>query len=268
MDVFSFQNYRDIITSYLAGQTSKRGSQKRLAEAAGCQASYFSQMLSGQVQLTLDQAAGIAIFLQFDEDETEYFLALVGYERSGSRHLQSILRQKLEKIRRHHSQLSSKIKNSAAVPDQGLMIYYSTWYYSAIHVLIAIPKFANEKAIAEVLGLSRQLVASALAQLEQMGLAEKQENKWISLQKNIHVPHNSPLYLMYHGIWRQLANRRMGESSNPADINYTALYAMSQDDFIKMRELVFNFIEETRKIVIPSPEEQLVCCLVDFFTLE
>ena len=58
------------------------GYQRQLSEAAGCHTSYLSQVLADKAQLTPDHAAGLAVFWQWNETASEYFLTMVQLERA------------------------------------------------------------------------------------------------------------------------------------------------------------------------------------------
>jgi len=78
------KDYRSFLLSVVEDPEKTRGYRKRLADEAGCQPSYLSQMLKGSVELTLEQAERLCGFWKLDELEAEIFLNLVLMGRAGS----------------------------------------------------------------------------------------------------------------------------------------------------------------------------------------
>ena len=74
LTIYEFEDYRQFIRHQLEANKQQRGYQSVLAKAAGCQPSFFSQAVRGQVQLTPDHAVGLADFWQLDSHQTDYFL--------------------------------------------------------------------------------------------------------------------------------------------------------------------------------------------------
>src|SRR5688500_3877864 len=82
----------------------------RLAEAAGCQRSYLSQVLAKKALLSPEQAMGLADFWGLSSREADFFLMLVLHERAGTARLRGKLAQKLEGLRQEGSTLSGRLK--------------------------------------------------------------------------------------------------------------------------------------------------------------
>jgi hypothetical protein len=57
MNVFHFGTYRAFIKDRIQAFSESRGYQGQLADIAQCQKSYFSNVLSGKVNLSAEQAA-------------------------------------------------------------------------------------------------------------------------------------------------------------------------------------------------------------------
>ncbi|MGX9105212.1 hypothetical protein ACWTQZ_26385, partial [Escherichia coli] len=51
------------------------------------------------------------------------------------------------------------------------------------------------------------------------------------------------------------------------DVQYSAVYALSEGDCDRLRRETLAFIQRTREIVIPSPEKTVACLVCDFFEL-
>ena len=266
LDVFNSRSYREFIKSAIKANNTTRGYQARLADAAGCQKTYLSQVLHSNIHLTMDHAAGLCRFWQFSEEQTSYFLDLVQIERSSSPHLTSFLKARLETIRRSAADLSTRYKTEAPIDDASIMRYYSAWYWGAIHVLLSIPNQWSDSKIAAHLRLPLQQVSETLVGLAAMHLVEKKPDGWVTTKNSLHLPRGSPLTALNHFNWRNLALSRLLESPNEG-LHYTAIQALSVEDAKRMQERIMACIDETRAIVAPSPEEKMVAFTCDFFSV-
>lgn len=233
-----------------------------LAEAAGCQLSYLSQILSGKALLSLDQAVGLAELWQLSSLETDYFLELVQLERAGTPKLKNILKRRITEIKKEGERLTSRITQleNQIVPDSS---YYLTWYYTAIHILLTIPSFDSEAPIGKRLGISIEKVRQGLEILEKLGFAQLQKGRWRNVKSNVHIPRESPLHELNHFHWR---NQSVSAVQNRRDaLSYTGIHSLSRKHLDEIKELAARFLAKARHIIETSPEEELICLNCDLF---
>src|SRR4051812_23465834 len=94
--VFDFENYRAYLQEAL---NAKHGSQTRFAKALSCQPAHISKVLSGDAQLSLEQADLANEFLSHSPDQSDYFLLLVEYDRAGTARLKKHFLRHLSRAR-------------------------------------------------------------------------------------------------------------------------------------------------------------------------
>src|SRR5437016_3714585 len=139
MSPFEFKEYKSFVRWKIDGNRGIRGYQSQLARAAGCSRSFLSQVLGRDIDLTRDHAAGLGEFWSLDPLQFEYFLTLVDLSRVRSEHLRNHLERKLARIRGDHSNLSKRLGKEAIDGARAELIYYSSWTYGAIHMLLCVP---------------------------------------------------------------------------------------------------------------------------------
>lgn len=264
MKIFNSNSYVEVIKYALVENSSVRGYQSRMAEAIQVHNSYLSRVLSEQVHLTPDQAVLLGNFWRLDEDEMEYFLALLHYQRAGTKELRQVLKHQLERIRRKQEDLAERFKDAKLLVNNDQGLYYSAWYFSAIHFLLLVPGFNRPNAIAQRLGLPLFLVESALQTLAQMGLAREEKREWSAIISNLHLSNMSHWSSIYHSNWRQRVGFKLQER-NPDDFHFTGLQVMSEKDFGVVKGILRDLVEEVRNIALPSKEENLYCLGADWF---
>jgi uncharacterized protein (TIGR02147 family) len=265
MNIYTYQDYKDFLKDWLNSQKRVRGLRLSLARALGCQSSFISRVLRESHHLTPEHALSCAQFMNLSESETDYFLHLVHHQRAGTKDLRELLLSKIKKMQDVENDISNRYGKYTTSPPEGLSPdYYSSWLYSAIHYATTIPHLQKLHALAEKFSLPEPIVLSTLKYLVQVNLVKRIEDRWVASNKNMHLTKNSALLQAYHSSWRLQAINEFTKQK-AQDLNYTAVYTLSKNDYKKIRSMLVNFIDHSRSLVLPSKEEILVCLNCDFF---
>ena len=262
MNVFSYKNYLEILQESLKSNQETRGFHGQLAKAADMHPSYLSRILHGSIHLTPDQAAGLCEFWKLNHDESQYFLTLVNWERAGSPLLKKRLAAELKNIKAQHEDLGAQLP-AEKIDNLKENLYYSAWYFSAVHVLLTIPEFQTEVAIAGKLNLPMLQVRKILESLEQWQLVQKVKNKWEPTKNNVHLANHSWMSGFHHTNWRTKMCDKI-QFQNPEDLHYTGVHSLSRNDFKKIKDLLTDALVNVDKTVRPSKEEELCCLVIDW----
>ncbi len=262
--IFQFSEYTDFLKSLIESTKNIRGYQAKLAAAANSHTSYFSRVLSGAVQLTPDQAANLAQYLGMTPDQTDYFISLVSFARAGSLALKKVIERQLFDLKKKSQEISQRFSSSKDLSGSEAGIYYSAWYYSAIHMLLMIPGQQSESVLAKRLGISEGMAQKALEVLLSLKIIEKKGSRWLVKETDLHVPNQYFWTPVYHANWRQRAAYRVFEQRDE-DIHFTALHSMSRSDFELVKELLRETVQKIRGIAAPSKEEDVFSVGIDAF---
>ena len=262
--LFIFKDYKAYIRARIDASESPRGLISAYADAAGCQRTYFSQVINSHVQLTPDHALGLVEYWRLPEAEARYFCLLVDLARAATVRLQNKISTQLEEIKRNQENLAKRFGQKAIEPGEKELIFLSSWHYAAVHMLTSVPQFQSAEKIAERLGLPIVTVTQALEQLEKHGFVKREKKRYVHSAGNIHIPKTSLLNSINHGNWRSQA---VTHSQNPdnGDVHYTAVSSFSYEDFEKLKNLLLEFIEQTRKVMATSPGQDVFCFTSDLF---
>jgi uncharacterized protein (TIGR02147 family) len=266
LNPLNYSDYKIFLKAYIAATQPSRGMVSALADAAGCQRSYFSQVLNSHVQLTPDQAIALAEFMGLNTAKEKYFCLLVDHSRAGTAKLRSRLENEMAAIRREEEMLAARFQTKKVEPGERELFYYSSWLHSAVHVLTTVPDFRTEAAISERLGISIQQLHGALVELEKFNFVKRTGKGWTCGEGDIHVPKTSLLNSVNHSNWRQ---RAVLDSQNPTatSLHYTSVASMSRDDFENIKSTLLDLIDKSRKIIALSREEDVACMALDFFKI-
>lgn len=263
LSVFEFTNYKEFLRSRLKDSW---GLITKVAEASGCQRAYLSRVLTDTVHLTPDQAFNIAKVFALSPLESEYFMALVEYARAGSDSYREFMEKKIVGLRRQQQNLSRKIRyeNNSTLEVQSK--YYSSWHWSAIHVLVSIPQFQYPEAIAVKLQLPISLVHATLEELAKNGFVRSERGRWIHSSGTLHLAKESPFITYHHNNWRTRAVQD-AQTKGTENIHFTIVQAMSREAISEIKKLVLDFVDETARVAGPSESEEVMCMNLDFFAV-
>lgn len=262
MNLFDFEDYRAFIQHQIQGNKGIRGYRSRLADAAGCRLSHLSQVLSGSVQLTPDQAAGLCVFWGFEPQRTDYFLALVHLARAGSPSLKAVLQRQIREAQERHREAIGRVAGAVALPIEQAALYHSTWHRSAVHALVSLESCRTASALAKRLRLSVDETLIFLTDLERMGLVGRKGELWHSTGVNTIIPAASPISNNKHSNWRLVAIERLSRRA-PQDLHYTGVITLSKQDLAKVRRMSVEFLNQVIQTVETSVDEECVCLTLD-----
>lgn len=240
-----------------------------MAKALRSQASFLSQVISGNLNLSSEQALDLAGYMKLTEAETDYLLLMVSYARAGSAHLRARLKVQVETMKELGMKARVKSDISAVLSEEDQRIYYSAWYYSVIHIAATLVGIRNSKQIADKLGLSLSLVESVLEFLLAKDLVRKDKDGHIAFgNSRLHLDWNSPLQVRHHSNFRMLAMNTVDKGIKLEDLHYSSVVSLANEDYQSIRDTISHMIKDARtKIRDSEPADELVCFSVDFFRI-
>lgn len=264
--IYTYSNYEDYFSDVIEAHSEDRGYKTRLAQAVNVHPSYITRISKGVVYMTPDQAASVARFWGFDADESEYLLWLVLKSRTGDENMKQLADQKMNRIKLDRNEIGHQLSDRDK-PNMDQALYYTSWMYSAVHMLLSLPQKLSVKQLSQRLSVSEADVQQVVDNLVQMNFAEKKEGYYKSLQTNIHLSNANWISRISHQNWRVCTAERAGRAQSAQDFKYTAVHSISKKDFEKLQRMIKEFVLETDRMVRPSPEETVCVMCVDLFEL-
>jgi uncharacterized protein (TIGR02147 family) len=265
MKIFEFDDYKALIRTYLRSLPSRgHGQIKRMAEHVGVHTTLMSQILSGDKDLSLEQAQKAAGFLGLNELETDYFLTLVQIERAGTRDLKKYFENKKADFKKESLKVSKRIHAQKSLSEQERSVFYSTWLFSAVHLFCSTMQGRSLTEIVERFQIPSKQALEILRFLTDSGLCELKDSVYRATVLSTHVEKGSPHLLKHHSNWRIKAIQR---SENLADeeLMFTGNISLSREDFAKVREVLVQTIKQVSELVKDSPAEDIANLNLDLF---
>lgn len=263
--IFEFSNYRSYLDSWIENLGDKAfGAKGKMARHMGISSSLFSQIMKEDKELTPDQASDLIDFLGLNELESDYFALLVEHSRAGNPRYRIRLKTKMDKLKSEATKVSRRVQRSTELTDTQRAVLYSSWIYSGILNLIAVPSFSNANSLANHLKIDEAQVRRALQFLIEHGLCKDEGGHLTYGPASTHVDADSPFVNKHHQNWRIKGLQTM-ESKNPSHLFFTAPMSLSIQAADEIRANILQFIQSTMTIVGPSPSEKVTCLNIDWF---
>ena len=268
--IFDYKDYKSYLIDALnarAEEHEERGVRSRLAEAAKCHTAYVSQVLNGRAHFSLEQAELVSRFLGHSKDEAAFLLLLVQHNRAGTATLKVHFDEQLKSLAEKQLVLKNRLEFQKTLGREDQATFYSSWHYSAVHVLVSVPGCNTERGIAKYLNLPIPKVTEILDFLQSVGMVTKNEGRYTVGTSHTHLEHDSPMITKHHTNWRMKAVQSFDESALN-DLHYSSVITCSQEDSLKIKTALIRAIEEVRAIVKPSKDEAGFAYCLDFFHLK
>lgn len=269
VQIFEHLSYLKVLHEFLAENSGVRGYKASMSRAMGCQASYLSQVLVAKVNITPEQALALTEFWELRELETEYFLKLVDYERSGTERLRRRLREQIEDIRQETKRLRSHhdddTKPLVKVRPEDAIFYWANWECPAIYEYLKMEGKRLASQIASRFLIPVEHVQILLGRLKTMGLVRADGDLW-SADGNIELAVDElGLIQAFHRSIRERANYRLITPGTNL-VTFTSLGSVSRADIPKISSFLREMADRTAKMQVESTEkDELVSLCVDFF---
>ncbi len=265
MDIFEYQSYKKFLRASLPVQGKRRGIRSRLATFLNCQTGFISQVLNGDSHFSMEHILKICKFLELASKEKDFLVLLASKGKAGNTDLKDFYKEKINEVAVERSQIKNRLQTTV-VSSEDYNLYYSHWYYSAIHIITSIPAYQSVETICSRLSLQKNIVVEVLDFLVEKGFVIKGKSKFKVGKQRIHLSHKSNLISKHHTNWRIEALKSL-EMNDETQLHYSSVISLSKTDYRKVKNIIIKSIENIDQVLIPSNEEELCSLNIDFFTI-
>lgn len=265
-DIFDYFDYRDYLLAWIASKPNRgRGLRVSIAESIRSPVSHVSQVLKGISNLSFEQAEDLNELLGHSTEQADYFLLLVQLERAGSQKLKERLKNQIEKARSKRLVLKDRLDVKASLTKEDQVTFYSSWHYVAVHILLTIPAFQTKEAISRQLKISLKRTTEILEFMQNLGLAELKNGKYTVGTTRIHLGNDSPMISKHHINWRLQAIQSLEKEDFLESLHYSSVVSIAKNDVNEIKSVLVKAIENAKKLIRDSKEEELHSFSIDFF---
>lgn len=259
MGIFDYTDYKKFLNQNLG-----HGQQKKFASYLGCQPAFLSQVLRANPDLSLEQGILATEYFSLNASESEYFMLALQYSRAGSVTLKLYFEGKMLNLCQNHQRVDSRIGHFEKLDEKAKAIFYSSWKYSFLYVLLSIPCDNQIEMIKSKSKLSDGEILKVINDLAKMGLIHKTNGTWLPTKKRIHLGPEDIQIGSHHKNYRSLCARELEELKKNS-LHFSSAIALSKSDAQKIKDIFLKSIESSELIIKPSKEETVRILCVDFF---
>lgn len=278
LDIYALDSYGSSYKMWVTwqldhGPKGGRGARKSLAAFAECQISHVANVLNDDAHFSLEQAERVGSFFELGVGELEFFLLLVQWNRAGTKSLTELyaaqVQRAVAKAVESRRNLKDRVPIRRALESEQEAVYYSSWQYAAIHVLLSVPSLQTPDALSKSLSISRDRIDKILEFLCQTGLAKYSDGRFEIGPQHLHLASDSPFIMRHHVNWRtRVATRLETEGTAKAsDLHYSSVVTVGAKDVDRVREILTRALAESIEVIKTSPEESGAILNIDWMKI-
>jgi uncharacterized protein (TIGR02147 family) len=265
--IFEFRDYKAYLKAYIGALPSRgHGFRAEMSKALKVHSAYITQVLNSEAHFSPEQTEDLNILLNHTEEEGDFFQLLVQLARAGTTRLKKRIQIQMDRSLQKRANLKERVNIQKQLSSEDQLIFYSSWHYTAIHIILTIPRFQFLDKISEALKISKPRVKQVLDYLISVGLVERDDTRYIPSTAHIYLGREAAAISKHHSNWRIKAIDSLDEDTIE-DLHLSVALSLSRDDYMKIREILAQSIQETIQKVKDSKEEMMCAFNVDFFKL-
>lgn len=264
--IYEFQDYKRYLRYWLK-HNGPRGSQSKLADVAGCQRAFVSQVLQKEIHFSLEHAERINHFLGHTTEESRYFINLLSFARAGTQTLKDYFRQELNAILKNRLTLKDRLKNDKVLSHEDQSRYYSSWIYAAIHMAVMIPDLNTIEKLTKHFRVPQKKILEVVDFLTSRNLLIERSGTLAVGNTHLYISNeDSQMIIKHHTNWRVQTIAALA-NEGPRDLHYSGVVTLSKDDALALKAYFIQCIEEAQKKIKDSKEEVLYVLGTDFYEI-
>ena len=226
----------------------------------------MSQIFTGKVDFTPEQAALLSAYLNLNENESEFFLTLVDLARAGNEELRRNLRRRLAKLKESTRDLATSLPRDKTLKNEHKAVFYSSWKYSAVRLASGISGTNSIEALSRRLQLSPSEIMPVVEFLLSVGLCVNEDGKIRMGPASTHLESHSPFISRHHSNWRLRAMNRHDVMSR-RELAYTGPMVIDENAQETIRQLLVEMIQKITRTAIDAHSEKLMCLNIDWLEM-
>jgi uncharacterized protein (TIGR02147 family) len=267
MNIFDFKDYRKYLKKRINNMPRRgRGELSRMARVLGIHNTMMSHIMKETADLTLEQTLKLSDHWGLNNIERDYLVELVNWSRAGDTKTREYCSERIEKIRLQAQDLKTRLQAKNELSEEDRAFYYSSPIYSQVRLLSSIRRFQTFEALERETQLSSRKLRAVVDFLVSRNLCTEEGGKICYSDTRTYIEAGSALVARHHQNWRDKV-REKTENLRDEDLMFTYPTAMSEPDFLILREKMAHFIREFKEVSVPSPSEHLYCFNLDWVKL-
>ncbi len=267
--IYSFDDYRKALLSRIQALKELRPdfTLTQIAEKAGMQPSYLTNVLKGRAEFNTDQIYRVAELLDLSADKIDFLILLLEYSRTSLPSRRSLLKNRIAEIRAKQLRADSVLDSKKMqISDLEQAQYYLDPFVEIIHMYLNLNSVEFDvPSISRRFGLSQKQTAKILDLLERLQLLVRQGKKWKVLGVTKHLTADSPFSRAHLVSHRQLAIDRIWRVGTETCYSFSGTFSCSEEAREKIKAEFLSFLKKFEKLVTESSSDELYQINFDLF---
>lgn len=262
---YLFDDYKSYIAEFISKNKHIKGLKSKISQAINIHSAYLPQVLKSEKHLTLEQLEKLSRFLNFSEEEKNYWLTLALENKAGTPELKQFYTNKCIQLKRTQTNISKRLGKKAELSLEAQSLYFSSWIYPSVYMSLSIPGKNTASQISELLNEDLKVIQKALDKLIEINLVYKKASSYHQTQSWIRLEKSSPLMTQLHTQLRLKATDTIAKNIDSNNLHYSSYISFSEKDFVIATEMIYELIEKLQALVKDSPEETVAGLCMDLF---
>lgn len=240
----------------------------KIAEYAGMQKSYISQVLNGKGTLNSDQLFLIGKKLRLGPKEMGYLNLLLEFEKCQIPERKKQLELEIARLREEHCNTSNYIEYDTidVIENEAFAQYYNDPYCSLIHIFLSLPEYSMSLTkITNRLQISNEKVADVVETLEKCGIIRLEKGSMRLVKSSLHLDGKSFLSRTQASMFRLKAIEHHQKSKNNEDYFYTASFSTSEVVRKEIKKRYLEFVSDISRLIKEEEADDVFHINFDLF---
>lgn len=268
IDVYAAATYRDVVDCSLRIEsgTNRRGV-AQLAEALKVHPTFVAKVIKGSVDFSMEHAIRFCRHVPLDDVATDYFVDLVNRDRAADDLTRRHFNGRLDAARAKKENLKERLRGGHDLSLEQQLDYYESWLPQAIHIRCQTKGRHDRASLTKALGVSETSVREVVTRLLEMQILVEKDKQLHSNIDFVHTGRESALIRRLHINWRQKIISDVMEGRGLAGVHFSAVASMSAAAESKIRMLITESLEQSKKVIANSESEKVCVYAVDFYEI-
>lgn len=270
MSIFNEMNYRKGLRQLIGERKklSKKYTLAAISEVLRVQTPYLSKVFNGHAHFNSDQLWQLCDHLEMGEEETQYLLLCLEYERSVVSSRQKVLARELNEIRERHMDTGEHIETESLVEQLNSQAdYYLEPLNLIVHMGMLLKQYkGSTKKLAQAMGRTEEQIKSSLEKLVELGILKIEGEQYENTKKHIHLSKTSSLFKPHQSLLRQLILDHLMRNTGKKEF-YNLAITFTGDE--KSRDAIqrefLKFLKRADQLIDAAPGENVYQLNFDLF---
>lgn len=274
MSVFKHLKYQsaleEVVKNRKTGESETRFTLRRLAEEAGLQPSFLTNVLKERFDFNADQLYAVCEVLELTAVERRYLTLLLDFQRSTNKSRRGELKKEIDDLRAQNQKTEKHISaRPVALNSDAMAEYYLDPFVQLAHVHLSLPPYTeNPNALCGALGVSKSHLSKIFDVLTRIGYVVSEAGRIRVVAQNKHLPKENPLCDPHQALMRLKSIDQLSRLKSDNKYSFSVTLSGTEETRTRLQDEFLAFLKKAEAIVKPARAEKAFQMNFDLFPWE